>query len=399
MKYTIQKITVKKILDSRGNPTIAVTVRTEKASGTFAVPSGASTGSFEAVSLKNINIAIRVVDTVISPALFGMDVCNQNGIDKKMIALDGTKNKSRLGANAMVGVSIAVAKAAARLLGMETFAYLRTLKKIKPSRRTPLLFMNLINGGKHAHNNLAFQEYHIVPITNNVRKAVHIGITVQKNLKQLLRPRFKKKIPVGDEGGYAPNTKSIIEPLKILSEVIKKSGYKVKIRLALDVAASSFYGRKKYAVDGKKINSNNLLKLYGALIETFDIFSIEDPFEENDFKNFAKLRNAYPRLTVVGDDLTTTNKTRLMRAIKEKSINAIIIKPNQIGTLSETLETMQIARKHNIACIVSHRSGETNDDFIADLAYAFGCFGLKAGAPLKKERMIKYKRLENIAKL
>lgn len=407
MKNKITKITAEEIKDSRGNPTIKVTVWVGDSSGSFSVPSGASAGIHEAHELrdedgKGIQNAIKKVNNVIAEALIGKDVFNQKEIDKIMIELDGTANKDNLGGNSMIGVSIACAKVAAKVSNQETYQYLRTLAEIKPSRKVPYLFMNLLEGGKHTDSGLAFQEYHIVPETDNAKEAVDVGIAIQNTLKEIiLKDLGEESAILGDEGGWAPKINDIRKPLLYLTEAIRQNNLQDKVRLSLDAAASSFFKNGMYKVDGKNISGEELMKIYEFLITEFSLFSIEDPFQEEDFENFTRLCSSSfgeaRKILVVGDDLTVTNKFRLREAIEKGSINALIIKPNQIGTLSETLEVMKLARENNLELIVSHRGEETNDDFIADLAYAFGCFGLKAGAPLKAERMIKYKRLIEIA--
>ena len=398
----ITKILAEEIKDSRGNPTIKVMVWVGEKSGSFSVPSGASTGAHEAHELrdqdgKGVKNAIEKVDNEIAPLLVGQDVLDQKEIDKIMLELDGTTNKNNLGGNAIVGVSIACAKVAAKVSSLETFEYLRTLAEIKPSRRAPYLFMNLLEGGKHTSNTLSFQEYHIVPDIENVSEAVEIGIKIQNSLKEIISKELgEESLVLGDEGGFAPKVSDIRKPLEFLAKAIKGNNLEQKVQLALDVAASSFFSGGKYKIDSKEISKEELLEIYNSLIEEFNLFSIEDPFEEEDFESFRKLKENQKDLMIVGDDLTVTNVLLLQKAIEKGSINAIIIKPNQIGTLTETLETMKLAREHEIELIISHRSGETDDDFIADLAYAFGCFGLKAGSPQKAERMIKYKRLIQI---
>jgi enolase len=392
----ITKILAEEINDSRENPTIKVTVWVGEHSGSFSVPSGASTGAHEAHIIENSK-AIFNVNEIISKALIGQDVLNQKEIDRIMIELDGTQNKDNLGGNSMIGVSIACAKVAAKVSDVEAYEHLRTLAEIKPSRKVPYLYMNLINGGKHAKNNLAFQEYHIVPDVDDISKAVEMGILIQNSLKEIIRKDLgEDSIVLGDEGGYAPKVSNIRKPLDYLSLALKENNLQEKVRLALDVASSSFYDNGKYKVDGKEISKEELLNIYNSLIKEFNLLSIEDSFNEEDFESFNNLKEKNKGLFVVGDDLTVTNKILLEKAIEKNSINAMIIKPNQIGTLSETLETMKLARENEIELIVSHRSGETDDDFIADLAYAFNCFGLKAGAPTKPERMVKYQRLIKI---
>lgn len=401
MNNSIDKIIATETSDSRGNPTISVTVYVGEVSGNFSVPSGASTGANEAHELrdkdgKGVSQAIENINKIIAPALIGQNVCDQRSIDETMIALDDTKQKKNLGGNAMIGVSIACAKAAASVKRVEVYEHLETLAEMKPSRSIPLLYMNLINGGKHAHNNLAFQEYHIVPFVDDINESVEIGLKIQTTLEKMIGEELGKEMLVlGDEGGFAPNVKNIREPLVYLSRAIKENNLEDKVRLALDVAASSFYENGTYLVDGKKISNDELMSIYNNLIEEFNLLSIEDPFDEESFDDFKKLKNEN-NIKIVGDDLTVTNVERLHLAIKNDSINAMIIKPNQIGTLSETLSTMRLARESDIELIISHRSGETDDNFIADLAYAFRCFGLKSGSPRKTERMVKYKRLIEI---
>lgn len=412
METKITKILAEEIKDSRGNPTLKVTVDVGEISASFSVPSGASTGIHEAHELrdvdgKGVKDVVYKVNNLIAGNLIGKEILNQKEIDRIMIELDGTPNKDNLGGNSTIGVSIACAKVAAKISNQEVFEYLRTLAEIKPSRKTPYLYMNLINGGKHVHstgsgqatNNLAFQEYHVVPDTEDVNEAVEIGIKIQHTLKDILIKELgQDSVNLGDEGGFAPKLSDIRKPLEYLAEAIKQNYLIGKVRLALDVASSSFYENGNYKVDGKLISKEELLNIYYSLIKDFNLLSIEDPFDEEDFDSFRKLNTSVENFKVIGDDLTVTNKVLLKKAIEKGSINAMIIKPNQIGTLSETLETMQLARENNIELIVSHRSGETDDDFIADLAFAFGCFGLKSGAPLKPERKVKYDRLIKISK-
>ncbi|MFA6353462.1 MAG: phosphopyruvate hydratase [Candidatus Paceibacterota bacterium] len=396
-KHLITKIFAQEIKDSRGNPTIKVIVFVGDVSGSFSVPSGASTGINEAHVIENSK-AILNVNEIISKALIGQNILNQKEIDRIIIELDGTKNKDNLGGNSIIGVSIACAKTAAKVSDVEVYEHLRTLAEIKPSRKVPYLYMNLINGGKHAKNDLAFQEYHAVPEADDVSKAVEMGILIQNSLKEIIKKDLgEDSLLLGDEGGYAPKIGNIRKPLEYLNIALKENNLGKKVRLALDVASSSFYNDGKYKVDGKEISKEELMNIYNSLIAEFNLLSIEDSFDEEDFASFRKLKESSKNLLVVGDDLTVTNKILLEKAIEEKSINAMIIKPNQIGTLSETLETMKLARENDIELIVSHRSGETDDDFIADLAYAFNCFGLKAGAPTKPERKVKYDRLIKIS--
>ena len=404
----ISKIIAEEISDSRENPTVKVTVFAGDISDSFSVPSGASTGLHEARELRDddgrgVKKAIEKVNKIIAPMLLGQDISNQREIDRIMIELDGTPDKNNLGGNAMTGVSLACAKTAAKVNNQEVYQYLSTLAEIRPSREKPYLFMNLINGGKHARNDLAFQEYHIVPDTADPAVAVDIGLKIQNTLKKLItRDLGEESVILGDEGGLAPKISDNRKPLLYLNEAIKENNLQSKVHLALDVAASSFYENGVYKIAGENIASEKLAILYQSLVDEFNLFSIEDPFNEEDFESFTRLCSSSfggaKKILVVGDDLTVSNQILLKKAIEKRSINAMIIKPNQIGTLSETLETMRLARENNLELIISHRSGETDDDFIADLAYAFGCFGLKAGSPVKFERMIKYQRLIDISK-
>lgn len=388
----IKDIKAEEIKDSRGNSTLKVIIVTENSEGSFEVPSGASTGIHEAHELRDedggVQKAIKATEEI-KEVLLGMDVSAQEEIDKKMIQLDGTQNKERLGGNSLIGVSIACARASAKEKSKELHQYLKDLKEIKPSKIVPYLYMNLINGGVHTKNGSSFQEYMIVPQVEDVSLAIKIGQKVFSILGEDLPEKF------GDEGGYAIETEDVIEPLKVLKKAVQKAGYEDKIKFALDVAASSFYKDGKYEVGNKELDAQELKELYLSLDKEFPIISIEDPFNEEDFERFTQLQNETD-IIIIGDDLTVTNKERLQKAIDQKSIRGIIIKPNQIGTLTETLETIRVARDNDIECIVSHRSGETKDSFIADLTYAFGCFGLKSGALNPPERMAKYDRLSEI---
>lgn len=404
---TITKITAREILDSRGNPTLEVTARADDKTGVFSVPSGASTGSHEALEKRDgdksrfnglgVLKAVEIIEKTISPALGGFDPADQRKIDSELLRLDGTANKNNLGSNSTIGVSIAVTKLAAKIKGVEVYEYLKTLADIKPSRQTPLLFMNLINGGKHSQSPLAFQEYHIVPQTDNVAEALKLGVEIQTALKnKIVENLGTSSANLGDEGGFVLNSPLVRKPLEFLLEIIQEKKLLDKVKFSLDVAASSFYRKGTYEFDGKKYSGDELMEFYATLINSFPIISIEDPFYEEDFGKFAKLL-ALKQIRVVGDDLTVTNTARLKEAVLKQSADAVIIKPNQIGTLTETLEAMKFARDNNVECVVSHRSGETNDDFIADLAYAFGCYGLKTGAPNGGERVAKYNRLLEIS--
>lgn len=402
---TITHIKAREILDSRGNPTVHATVVTSSgAMGTFAVPSGASTGTHEDLELrdgdkdrfggKGVLKAVRAANHEIANALIGMDAADQRKIDNTMLALDGTKNESRLGANAILAVSIAAAKAAAAAKGVQVYEHLQDLIHIKPSRKVPFLYMNLVNGGLHASSKLAFQEYLIVPQTPDVTEALNIGTTIMHGLKKTIAEKYGFiSANIGDEGGFVPDIENVSEPLELLMEVAKKAGYADKIKLGMDVAASSFYEDGKYRLHDNLQTAEHMRLLYEKQIRDFPIQSIEDPFGEENFDDFASLKG---NTIVVGDDLTVTNKNRLQTAIDRQAIGGIVIKINQIGSLWEALETMEFARKNGIELFVKHRSGETTDDFIADLAYAFGAYALMAGAPQRGERVAKYNRLWEI---
>jgi enolase len=408
MAHRITDISASEILDSRGNPTLKVTVFSGEHSGSFAVPAGASTGSHEALEKRDndpkrfrglgVQTAAQLVRTKILKKLKGKNIQDQKEIDFALRELDGSPNKSNLGANTILGVSVASAKAAAQSENLELYAYLKLLRRIKPSQKVPHLYLNLINAGKHASSYLAFQEYMIVPLAKSVSESLEIADRARSALrKKVVAVYGPFSANYGDEGGFVIQAKKVREPLELLTETIAELGLTGKIKLAIDAAASSFYENGKYQVDGQLIEKNELLEMYKDLGTSFDFLSIEDPFFEEDFDSFTKLQTAKKKIKIIGDDLTVTNPDRLKTAIAQKSITGIIIKPNQIGTLTETLDVMGLARKHNIDCIVSHRSGETSDDFIADLAYAFGAFGLKAGAPNRGERVAKYNRLWEIS--
>lgn len=397
----VSNIDAEEIKDSRGNPTLRVTVYAGSASGSFAVPSGASTGSHEVVELRDkdggMDKAIEGIKDVLAPAIIGMDAEDQRAVDGKMLALDGTPQKAKYGGNALLGISIACARASARARGCELYEYLRTLSDIAPSRSTPYLYMNYINGGKHARSGIAFQEHMIVPLTENVSEALAMARTFEDALRKILSSTYGDAVAesMGDEGGFVLSESDPERPFALIHEALKNSGLSEKVAIAIDAAATSFYKNGAYHVGENTLSSDELLSLYEKLASKYKIISIEDPFHEEDFDSFAQLQKKH-MTKIVGDDLTVTNVDRLDMAIKHNSIDAMIIKPNQIGTLSETLDTVKHAREKDIDCIVSHRSGETDDDFIADLAYAFGCFGLKAGSLRKPERVAKYERLQAI---
>lgn len=393
------------ILDSRGNPTLRITIFTNKYSASFDVPSGASTGVHEAHELRDgedrfSGKGVRKVlshITEVQNVLRGMFVYDQKGIDTALIELDGTENKSRLGGNLIIGISVAVAKCAAQARGLEVFQHLMNAYDTASYARLPRLYMNMVNGGMHADSRLAFQEYMVVPKGDSIGEALEIGFAFQKELKKQIKQSMPGVLGTGDEGGFVIDSDNVRLPLEIFTTVAEELGITDRVEFALDVAASSFYKDKAYSVGGSPLSPDELLSLYKEMIAEYPLLSIEDPFEEEAFTDFAQLCEEYDM--VVGDDLTVTNKGMLKRAVYEKSVDALIIKPNQVGTLTETVEAMQFAREHNVECIASHRSGETMDTFIADLAYAFGCFGIKAGALQRGERIAKYNRLLEIERI
>lgn len=400
----ITNITAEQILDSRNNPTLRVSVYVSDIFSSFEVPSGASTGKYEACELRDgasgkseVLNAVKKIETVIKEALVGVDVDNQREIDNIMIKLDGTLQKTNLGGNSMIGVSIACAKTAAKVKNIEVYEHLKTLANINPSRKEPFLYFNLINGGKHAATRLAFQEFHIVPQVETSSESVEISKNIQERLDEILEKEFGA-VTKGDEGGVALNVADIFTPLILMKKAVAELGYSDKIKYALDVAASSFYEADNglYKFMDKDWTKEEMINLYEKICTDFPMLSIEDPFDEEDFESFTNLQSKLKDTKLIGDDLTVTNTSRLQMAIDKKSIKGIIIKPNQIGTLSETLETMKLARDNDIDCIISHRSGETMDDFIGDLVCAFGCFGIKAGALGPKERNVKYERIIKI---
>ncbi|MBI1968511.1 phosphopyruvate hydratase [Candidatus Woesearchaeota archaeon] len=400
----IKSIHAREILDSRGEPTVEAEVTTKNGNFRASVPSGASTGKHEAWELrdggkryfgKGVRKAVRNIEQKIAPELIGKDPRQQEAIDKRMIALDGTENKSRLGANALLAVSLACARAGAAAEKLPLYHYFRRLLGKEQGIIMPRLFFNVINGGKHAGNELVFQEFMIAPRTRNVQKSLQMGSEVYHALKRLVEAKYGKQATnVGDEGGFAPPLKKAEEALDILKEAIKRAGYAGKIDLALDCAASSFYREGFYHLP-EKMSKEKLLAYYERLIEKYNIISIEDPFEQEDFASFAELRKR-TGIQVVGDDLTVTNPKRLAVAIQEQSCSCLLLKVNQIGTLTEALEAVRLAYAAGWKVMVSHRSGETEDDFIADLAVGIGCGQLKAGAPCRGERTAKYNRLLRI---
>ncbi|MEC7985827.1 MAG: phosphopyruvate hydratase [Myxococcota bacterium] len=393
------------ILDSRGNPAVEVRVTTEEGVvGQAAVPSGASTGEHEAVELrdkgerwhgKGVSRAIENVNKEIEPILIGHSVLDQRLIDQLLIALDGTPNKGRLGANALLGCSLAVARAGASLLDLPLYRYLGGTN----AHLLPVPFLNVLNGGAHADNNVDIQEFMIAPIgASSFQEAMLWGTEIYHHLKKLLQSKGMAT-GVGDEGGFAPNVSSNEEALAVVAQAVEKAGYKLgeQIGLALDVAATEFYRDGKYHIDGGEKTSQEMVEYYCSLAAKYPLISIEDGLDENDWDGWAALTKALgDKMQLVGDDLFVTNSTRLKRGIDQDVANSILIKVNQIGTLTETLDAIELAHKSAYTTMISHRSGETEDAFIADLAVAVNAGRIKTGAPCRGERTAKYNQLLRI---
>ena len=405
---SIEAVNARQILDSRGNPTVEVEiVLDDYSTGRAAVPSGASTGRFEAVELrdggskyggKSVEKAVLGVTDEIADEIHGFDAEEQRLIDQTMIDLDGTPNKSRLGANAILGVSLAVAKAAAESADLPLFRYVGG-----PNAHVlPVPMMNILNGGAHADTNVDIQEFMIAPIgAETFSEALRMGTETYHALKSVLKEKGYAT-GLGDEGGFAPNLPSNRDALDLILVAIEKAGYApgTDIALALDVAASEFHDKGVYTIDGKGKGSDELIAFYQELVGAYPLVSIEDPLDEEDWDGWKALTAALgDRVQLVGDDLFVTNPERLARGIAEKAANALLVKVNQIGTLSETLDAVELAHRSGYRCMMSHRSGETEDTTIADLAVATNCGQIKTGAPARSDRVAKYNQLLRIEEL
>jgi len=404
----ISKVSAREILDSRGNPTVEVDVHLADGTiGRAAVPSGASTGTHEAVELrdgdrsrflgKGVLKAVANVTDIIGPAVAGMDAGNQRELDKALIDLDGTENKGNLGANSILGVSMAVCRAAAASSGISLFQHLSDGK----AHLLPIPMMNILNGGQHADNNVDIQEFMIFPVgAHSFSEALQMGTETFHHLKTVLKSKGLNT-SVGDEGGFAPNLRSNEEALEIILEAAGKTGYSIgsDLVLALDVAASEIHKDGTYHLEseGKVLTADELIDYYAGLVEKYPIVSIEDGLGEDDWDGWQKLNSALgSKIQNVGDDLTVTNGVRLQRAIDEKVMNAILIKLNQVGTVSETIDTIRLASENGLASVVSHRSGETEDTIIADFTVAMGVGQIKTGSASRSDRVCKYNQLLRI---
>jgi len=408
MKTNIKNIKAREILDSRGNPTVEVDVFLENGVfGRASVPSGASTGEYEAAELrdndksrysgKGVLNAVNNVNNEINKTLIGTDVNDQTKIDNTLINLDGTQNKSRLGANAILGVSLASARAASTVNDIPLYQHLGTTNEFI----MPVPMMNILNGGSHANNTVDIQEFMIFPFgASTFSEALRIGTEIFHKLKSELHKKGLNTA-VGDEGGFAPNLRSNEEAIEIILKSIEKAGYKPgeEVFLALDVAASELYENGEYNLmsENKAFSSSEMTSYLESLVEKYPIISIEDGLDENDWDGWKKLTKSLGQnVQIVGDDLTVTNITRLQKAIDNKSMNSILIKLNQIGTLSETIQAVELARKVNYGAVISHRSGETEDTFIADLSVAMGMGQIKTGSISRSDRVAKYNQLLRI---
>ena len=398
----IKNVIGREILDSRGNPTVEVDVILENGiMGRAAVPSGASTGTREAIELrdnderfmgKGVLKAVSNVNTIIKDKLIGMDAEDQRLIDNTLIELDGTSNKSRLGANATLGVSLACLKASAINAGMPLYKY------VGDGKTLPRPMMNILNGGAHADNNLDFQEYMIIPERDSIKERIRVGAEVFHTLKKVLKEKGYNT-NVGDEGGFAPNLSSNEEGFKVIIEAIEKAGYVPgkDVFIGIDVAASEFYEDGFYNVDGKKLNTDELISFYEDLVSKYPIISIEDPVDENDWDGFTKITSILgDKIQLVGDDLFVTNIKCLQMGIDKHAGNAILLKVNQIGTYSETIDTINLAKANGYKTIISHRSGETEDTTIASLAVGLNLGQIKTGSMSRTDRMCKYNELIRI---
>jgi len=407
-RTAIAEVRSREVLDSRGNPTVEVEVRLEGgARGRTMVPSGASTGAHEATELrdddkkryggKGVLKAVENVKTEIAPQVIGFDALDQPGLDAKLIALDGTPNKNRLGANAILGVSLAAAHAAAAALDLPLYRYLGGVS----ARTLPVPMFNILNGGKHAANSTDFQEFMVMPVgAPNFREALRWGVEIYQALKKVLGSRGYNT-GIGDEGGFAPSLKSNEEALEVILAAVEQAGYQPgkDIYIALDPAMSELYENGKYTLskEGRSLNTDEMIDFWAAWVDKYPIISLEDGLAEDDWEGWHKLTARLgSKVQLVGDDFLVTNPERVQRAIRERDATSLLTKVNQIGTLSEAIQAVQLAQRANWTAVLSHRSGETDDATIADLAVAMNCGQIKTGAPARGERTAKYNQLLRI---
>jgi len=398
----------RQVFDSRGNPTVETEIVTEDGIFRAIVPSGASTGSHEALELrdntkdyfgKGVLKAVSNVNNIIAPKILGLDPTKQKEIDELMIKLDGTDNKSKLGANAILSVSMAVCRAGAGAKKVPLFKHIADLSG-NNCLLMPVPFFNVINGGKHAGNNLDVQEFMIAPVgASSFNEAMKMGTEVYHYLKNIIKDKYGiDAVNVGDEGGFAPPLADNEEPLRLLMQAIELSGYKDKLKIALDAAASEFFDNGKYNFNGATLTADEMIEFYENLVTNYPIISLEDPLSEDDWEGFSKTTEKLKDkgVQIVGDDLLVTNPVRIKKAIEQKACNALLLKVNQIGTISEAIEAANLAKSNDFNVMVSHRSGETEDSFIADLVVGLGTGQIKSGAPCRSERLAKYNQLLRI---
>ncbi|XP_069774496.1 LOW QUALITY PROTEIN: enolase 1a, (alpha) [Narcine bancroftii] len=412
---SILKIHAREIFDSRGNPTVEVDLCTRKGIYRAAVPSGASTGIYEALELrdgdkqrflgKGVTKAVDNINSLIAPELIkkNVNVCEQEKIDKLMLEMDGSENKSKFGANAILGISLAVCKAGAAEKGVPLYRHISNLAG-NTQVILPVPAFNVINGGSHAGNKLAMQEFMILPVgAANFKEAMRIGAEVYHNLKSVIKSKYgQDAVNVGDEGGFAPNILENKEALELLRTAIDKAGYADKVVIGMDVAASEFFCNGKYDLDFKSppnpernVTHDKLIELYTSFTKGYPVVSIEDPFDQDDWEAWKKF-TAKTDIQVVGDDLTVTNPQRIAKAVQEKACNCLLLKVNQIGTVTESIQACKLAQQNGWGVMVSHRSGETEDTFIADLVVGLCTGQIKTGAPCRSERLAKYNQLMRI---
>lgn len=406
MDFQIKDLSAREVLDSRGNPTVEVELRTVKGISRAMVPSGASTGVHEALELrdgdkryhgKGVRRAVDNVNKTISKKIIGLDCRKQREIDSSLIELDGTENKSKLGANAILAVSMAVARAAALEQGIPLYKLISMLSGGEIS--LPVPSMNVINGGEHAGNRLDIQEYMILPVgAKDFREAVRMCAETYFNLKEIIKGKYgRNAINVGDEGGFAPPLSRAEEPLELILKAVEESGYTGRVKMGIDAAASEFYDGKDYVFEGRRLSGDGLSDFYSDLLERYPVVSCEDVFAQDDWDSWKAFteRNG-KRVQIVGDDLLVTNVKRIRKAVELKACNALLLKINQIGTIAESIDAAKMATENGWNVMVSHRSGETEDSFIADLVVGLGTGQIKSGAPCRSERNAKYNQLLRI---